>query len=121
MTKALASVRKEPAARCSETVLGWLAAASIQGGVGGVAHETMDRPPSKTEAMGKQPGGVTICTPSRHAPPGGNRTQGPARPLRPNVAHPRTMSTRTDIVTGGAVTSQYSQVSTPSDGIDSIT
>ena len=101
-------MRKEPAARCSATVMGWLAAASIEGGVAGVAHETMHRPPSKTE-----PGGnprATTWTPRRHVPPAGKRTQGPARPLRPNVAHPRTMSTRTDIVTGSR---QYDQESTP--------
>ena len=45
-------MRKEPAARCSATVMGWLAAASIEGGVAGVAHETMHRPPSKTEPGG---------------------------------------------------------------------
>ena len=94
-----ASRRKEPAARCSATVIGWLAAASIEGGVGGVAHETMQRTPSMGD-WGKPR--ATSWTPLRHPSPG-NRTQGPARPLRPNVAHPRTMSTRTDRVTGAFI------------------
>ena len=71
-------MRIEPAARCSAAVIGWLAAASIEGGVGGVAQETMHRPPRlrpKTEAMGMQPGGVTIWTPSPQS--SGNRTHGP--------------------------------------------
>ena len=38
-------MRKEPAARCSAAVIGWLAVSRIEGGVGGVAHEITHRPP----------------------------------------------------------------------------
>ena len=46
-----------------------------------------------------------MWTPPRHSSPV-NRMHGPATPFRPNVAHPRTMSTRTDIVTGASTYDQ---------------
>ena len=48
-------MRKEPEARCSAAVIGWLAVSRIEGGVGGVAHEITHRPPRlrpTTEAIG---------------------------------------------------------------------
>ena len=44
-------MRKEPAARCSAAVIGWLAVSRIEGGVGGVAHEITHRPPRLRPTM----------------------------------------------------------------------